>query len=199
MKKVLLAALLGLSLAGHSFAEGLSPSTSLKDEISDIQRRLDSLERNTSSLEEKLKNLEGKLALLEIVVRPITDVVNTTVFLTPDSENFSTITTPLGPIVVSLKKLKPYATGSEFTVGVVNTSSVILTDVSFHVEVYKTSDTSTLGSSKEARNQYKKNGSTLPVGKEVNLTFRVQDIPPTDFQRVSIACYVGGISYKVGK
>lgn len=156
---------------------------------------------NDSNEFKELLPLENEVRILRLRLDNLYDRVNAhiktlpaEVTLTPNSENFMVLNTGVGQIVASFKSIKPHASGAEFSIGVINIASVPLTDVEFEAEVFPTS-----GKWEERRAAQvlsKQKGTTLPVGKEVKVTFRVPEIKPESFKSFTLQAFVGGISYK---
>lgn len=155
---------------------------SSQDELEKIKQELDGLKIQVNILEYALKDIRMRLP--------------GSVTLAPDSEGFSVLNPGVGQISVSFMSIKPYASGSEFTIGAVNLSSVTLTEVQFAGSVFSTEGQK----NEKIQPQYKgKSGFSLPSGKQVKLTFRVPLISPDKFKEVNLDSFVGGISYRVGK
>ena len=97
---------------------------SSQDELEKIKQELDGLKIQVNILEYALKDIRMRLP--------------GSVTLAPDSEGFSVLNPGVGQISVSFMSIKPYASGSEFTIGAVNLSSVTLTEVQFAGSVFST-------------------------------------------------------------
>ncbi|WP_251570089.1 hypothetical protein [Parasutterella muris] len=186
MKKLLAlstASLLILLAAPLTFAQ--NPANSSKD--SDGFKEI-------TPIEEEIKQLKFRLDILYEMVTEHRKRLPNQVDLTPSTENFTVLNTGVGQIIASFKSIKPHASGAEFSIGVINIASVPLTDVEFDAEVFPTNGK--WEERREAQMLSKQKGITLPVGKEVKVTFRVPEIKPESFKSFTLQAFVGGISYK---
>lgn len=183
MKKLFTTLLLTLLAAPLTFAQ--TPATPSKDS---------SEFKTITPLEDEVRVLKLRLDFLYDRVNALEKRLPAEVTLTPSTENFAVLNTGVGQIIASFKSIKPHASGTEFSIGVINIASVPLTDVEFGAEVTPTSGK--LEERRVAQMLSKQNGITLPVGKEVKVAFRVPEIKPEFFKSFTLQAFVGGISYK---
>ncbi len=166
----------------------LNTTVSTADRLANLESRADEASTQIRSIESDVAALKDAASLL-MRQHPFQ------IYLTPSTEDFAVLNPGVGQIVVFFKNLKSHASGTEFSLGVVNTASVPLTNVEFDAEVFPT-DGSPI---QRAKMLSKQKGITLPVGKEFKASFRVPEIKPDLFKEVRVRAFVGGITYKAGK
>ena len=185
MKKLLLITLL-LSVPTLSCSQE-SVFDSNAEKITKLGSRIE-------ALESEIKKIHDELPLIRGSIIAVAEHLPAKIFLTPSTENFRVLNPDLGQIVASFRNLKAYASGTEFSIGFVNTASVALTNVEFEAKVSSMDD-----KIKSADTVSKRKGISLPAGQEVKVTFRVPEIKPENFKNVSISAFIGGITFKAGK
>lgn len=159
---------------------------------------IENLQDELVAVKKELNELKTSVDVLKLAVNEWGKSFPGLVNLTPASEGFSVLNPGVGQITVSFLSIKPHASGSEITIGVVNLASATLTDVKFSGWAYPIGGKG--NESETIRPVYKgKSGFTLPPGKEVIVKIRIPLISPDKFERVLIQAFVEGISYKAAK
>lgn len=153
--------------------------------------------KNETSIAEEIEKLEERVHNLQLILKSVNDRFPTMVNLTPSTENFSVLNPGVGQIAVLFLSIKAHASGSEFTLGVVNLASSTLTGVEFRGWVSPVKQDDSLSGKMQPIEVVNTSRISLPPNKEIKIRFRVPKIAPENFDELLLTAKVGGISYRV--
>lgn len=207
MKKLTSFILLAFTLFFPTRAFSLDFFDNLK-RVGELGAEIDNIKKQNEELREELDKLkkanEVNNILLELYSRDImfvSSVLPQKVYIEPSSKEYSVVACKNGYFAVSCKDIKPYSTGSEITIKLVNMLSVGVLNAEMTVG-YSTHNMFDDGKDsykryKEALKEKKERiADCLYPATEKLVTVRLPEYKPDQIKIIEISITAGGIRYK---
>lgn len=203
MKKVLIIFAVCICMCGNAFAfellDNINKAGEIGTEVEQLKKENELLKKEVEDIKDRLKIIEAQTAFQGRRLNIIYQVFPDQAIFQPSEMGYSVITCKTGYFAISCENIKPYATGSEITLQVVNMLSINATNVVMNIsyaaamfDINNQDETTKYFKTRKER-QEKIGDCTSARAKLVKV--RIPEYKPDELKCVEISMSVGGIEF----